>query len=68
MTTTNEKDDTARLVLMDMDKHHGFIDFARRMREELPGMTSLDLQYYYRKYRGLDRQPPTHNVETGARL
>jgi len=63
-----ELDDTVRLVLMDMGQHEGFIVFSKRVREELGNVSAIDLQFYYRKYRGFDRLGATHDLETGKPL
>lgn len=67
MITSAEKDETARLILMDMEKHEGFKIFAGKMREELD-ISTFDIQHIYKKYRGWDRSLPTHSIETGERL
>ena len=66
--TAEEMDETARLVLMDMAKHEGFLVFSRKMRDEIPNMPALELQHYYQKYRGFDRIQPTHDLGTGLPL
>lgn len=62
--TSEELDETARLVLM--DEPSGPVDFARALRSVIPDTTVQEVAALWAKYRGLDgRSLPTHDYLTG---
>ena len=61
--TKQDIDETARLILM--DEPGGSRDFLGAMRREIPGVELVEILELWRKYRGLDSQPPTHDIQTG---
>lgn len=70
MGNSIDHEDTARLILMELrDANNiGYRAFVHRMRDEHAGISLTILMDLYRKYAGMDRAFPTHDIDTGERL
>jgi hypothetical protein len=65
MTTPEDLDETARIILMDDPPPTSITQFRNRLRDEHPTATLLEIAELWRMYRGWDTRPATHDIETG---
>lgn len=71
MTTDEDLDITARLILMEQRdyKVRSLARFVQEMRKHFPSADTLELIPFWKKYMGMDgRVAPTHDLDTGKRL